>query len=87
MSQPDLDAILTPGLYRVRDYIAPNDPELPHGVLEVYVHPEKGLCFWDDGVDGDSDGHISVSFLRGEQVVRLSSQEVAAIRCSDKRKP
>ena len=57
---------IKPGIYRIREYRAPRDPELDHGLLEVYEHPIKGLCFWDQGQDGDSDGHVPVGFLDDE---------------------
>jgi hypothetical protein len=65
-------SVISPGIYKVRDYIAPYDPELEPGLLEVYCHPVKGLCFWDQSQDGDSDGHVPVCFLDGEDLELVS---------------
>lgn len=59
---------IKPGIYRIRDCAGPRDPELENGLLEIYEHPIKGLCFWDQAQDGDSDGHVPVGFLRGEDL-------------------
>jgi hypothetical protein len=58
--------VVGPGIYRVLDAKAPRDPELEHGLLEIYRHPVKGLCYWDQNQDGDSDGHVPAGILAGE---------------------
>ena len=68
LAERPLERLVRPGIYRIREAKAPRDPELENGLLEIYEHPIKGLCFWDQGQDGDSDGHVPVGFLDGEEL-------------------
>ncbi len=45
----------------------PLDPSLPAGHVELYVHPIRGLSYWDEGADDTTDfaGHVSWSCLQG----------------------
>ena len=50
------------------------DPELPVGEIEVYMHPERGLSYWDEGHDDSTDwaGHAPWYLLIGQRMERVA---------------
>lgn len=63
---------LKPGIYRIVSsdypYPYPVDIELEEGFIEIYNHPEKGLCFYDQTLD-EGDCHIPVGLLQCEIIL------------------
>lgn len=49
------------------------DDELPDGQIEIYMHPERGLSYWDDGHDDGTDwcGHACWNILIGKRLERI----------------
>jgi len=61
------------GIYEIEDSQDRFDPELQLGQIELYDHPVRGQCYWDEGNDDGSDyaGHTSPFYLGRCRVRRI----------------
>lgn len=64
-----------PGIYR-GDGVEVYDHSIPRGCVEFYEHPQRGLCYWDEGVDDGTDlsGHIPWYFMEGARLTLVEAK-------------